>query len=367
MVAAEIVGNRILLPVSVNGAPPATFILDTGAAGTPMAAEYAKKAGIVSSGKTQAKGAGGTVDVGVATKVRFETGGLTFLPERTPLIPLEPVSLRGGRPISGVLGYEAFDRAIVAVDYAGGGVTFHDPHNFTPPAGAVSVPLHFNHRIPLIDVRLTLPDGRVLPARLVVDTGAGSGLVLTRAFTNEHNIEVDGGIETSLGLGVGGAIRERIGRIARVEVSGFTVERPVVNLSHATAGALGDPNLDGLLGGEILRKFTVIFDYDRKRMWLAPNRTFADAIEFEMAGAMLATRDAAFDTIIVRDVLASSPAAEGGIRIGDELRAIDGQAVTPAQLDEIRRRFRQPGVRHELTIVRDGAEMVVPIVTRRLL
>jgi C-terminal processing protease CtpA/Prc len=84
-----------------------------------------------------------------------------------------------------------------------------------------------------------------------------------------------------------------------------------------------------------------------------------------MLGATLAARDASFRTIVVQSPRAGTPAAAAGLREGDELRAIDGNAVAPKDLDAVRKLFRQPDRRYELTIVRDGKELVVPVTTRR--
>jgi predicted aspartyl protease len=365
-VPAEIRGSRVLLPVSVNGGPPATFILDTGAGSTTIDRDYAEKRGVHPTGEALALGAAGRVNVGLARDVSFSFGGLTLPGGRTPLIPLGAISLRAGNPMQGVLGYEAFKEHVVEIDYVGGSVSFHETRAFRRPAGAERIPIAFRHDVPRVEARLTLADGRTIPARLFVDTGADTGIVLTRAFTDKHAIEVEHGFETSAGLGVGGASRERVGRIPRLELGPFAIHRPIVSLSYSTDGLLGDSRVDGLLGGEILKRFTLTIDYDRKQLLLKRNRNFGTAMEFDMSGLTVASRDAAFDAVVVDDVRPSSPAADAGIRAGDELRAIDGQRVLPARLDVIRAMFKEAGRRLELTIVRDGEERTVAVVLRRM-
>jgi predicted aspartyl protease len=365
-VPAEIRDSGVFLPVSVNGGPPATFILDTGASSTTIDRDYAEKRGVRPTGQTHALGAAGRVNVSLARDVLFSFGGLTLPGRTTLLIPLGAISLGAGKPMQGVLGYEVFKEHVVEIDYVDGSVSFHETRAFRRPAGAARIPIAFRHRVPQVEVRLTLADGRTIPARLFVDTGAEPGIVLTRAFTDKHDIEVEGGVETSAGLGVGGATRERVGRIARLELGPFAIERPIVNLSLNTDGVLGDSRVDGLLGGEILKRFTLIVDYDRKQLLMKRNRHFGTAMEIDMSGLTMASRDAAFDAIVVKDVRPSSPAADAGIRAGDELRAIDGQRVLPASLDAIRTMFKEAGRRLEVTIIRDGEERTVSVVLRRV-
>ncbi|MCL2297601.1 MAG: RIP metalloprotease RseP [Proteobacteria bacterium] len=66
---------------------------------------------------------------------------------------------------------------------------------------------------------------------------------------------------------------------------------------------------------------------------------------------------------MVRGVIADSPATDAGLRAGDRLRAIDGAVLdTPSAL---RRLLSQSaGMTVELTLIRDGVTMTVPIVPR---
>jgi hypothetical protein len=365
-VPARITNNRILLSVAVNEHPPSTFILDTGAARSVVEKEYADDRGIRATGMTRAMGAAGSVSVGVAPDLVFALGDIRLPAKEVPLIPLEAVNLRSGTPVQGILGQEAFGAYVVDLDYERGSVAFHDRRSFEPPRGSVSLPLHFrHHNMPQVDVRLTLPDGRTVPARLLLDTGAGPGLILTRAFVKRHQVEVPDGLETAIGLGVGGGTSERTGRLRKLEFGGFTFEQPIVSLSHSAQGVLGESDVDGILGGEILRRFQVQFDYGRRQVHLTKNAAFGDPLEIDMLGAVLAAGDDTFRAIVVQSLRANTPAAAAGLREGDELRAVNGRAVTPKELDAVRKLFRQADRRYELTIVREGKELVVPVTTRR--
>ncbi|HUR81176.1 MAG TPA: aspartyl protease family protein [Thermoanaerobaculia bacterium] len=365
-VPAEIRGNRVVVDVEVNDLPPSKFILDTGAASTVVEKSYAAARGLRSTGQMQAQGAAGSVNVGVAENLVFEVGGDVRVPAaRVALIPMEPILLRAGSPVDGVLGREVFNAYVVEIDYERSAVAFHERKSFT--STGVRVPLQFVHgSIPQVDVRLTLPDGRTVPARLHLDTGAGPGLILTRSFVKRHHIEMPDGIDTALGLGVGGATTERTGRIGKLEFAGFTFDKPVAMLSNSMKGLLGNAEVDGILGGEILRRFTLQIDYGRKELYLTRNANFGEPIEIDMLGATLAASDTSFRSIVVQSLIPKTAAVEAGLREGDELRAIDGRAVTPRELDSVRRMFRKPDQRYELTIARGGKELIIRVKTRRV-
>ncbi|MDR2174226.1 MAG: RIP metalloprotease RseP [Burkholderiales bacterium] len=67
---------------------------------------------------------------------------------------------------------------------------------------------------------------------------------------------------------------------------------------------------------------------------------------------------------MVRGVIADSPATAAGLRVGDRLRAIDGAALdTPSAVSRLL--SHAAGKTVELTLVRDGVTMTVPVVPRQ--
>jgi len=61
-----------------------------------------------------------------------------------------------------------------------------------------------------------------------------------------------------------------------VKLGSFTLKNVAVQLSLDTEGAGASEENDGLIGGEIFRRFKVTLDYSRKRMILEPNKSFND-------------------------------------------------------------------------------------------
>ena len=366
-IPVEIQQGRIHLPVSVNGNAPGSFVLDTGAAGSAIDETYARQIGIVPTGKSRALGAGGAVDVPLATDVPLRFGTIDHTVPRLPMIPLAPVSARAGHRMDGVLGHDVLRSLVVEVDYERKTAAFHDPAAYTPPAGAVRLPIRFHGRLPTVDARVTLPDGRTLTANMLIDTGAGGGFRFSGPFVQKQKIELANAIDTTLGFGVGGASNDRVGRVTRAEVAGFTFENPLAVLTLGNKGALAEEKLDGLIGAEILRRFTLVIDYPHQQFLLVPNSRLSAPFDFDASGAILGAREAGSPTLVIHTILPNSPAAEAGVRVGDELRAIDGRAVTAAEIDDVRKTLKQVGKRMELTLVREGREMKVEVMTRKLL
>jgi predicted metalloprotease with PDZ domain len=95
------------------------------------------------------------------------------------------------------------------------------------------------------------------------------------------------------------------------------------------------------LGSGVLRRFTVAFDYDHRRMYLAPNSDFARPDAFDRSGLWL-LRDG--DVLRITDVVQDSAAARAGLRVDDRIVAIGGEAVAKRSLAQWRQLLRESPV-----------------------
>jgi hypothetical protein len=82
--------------------------------------------------------------------------------------------------------------------------------------------------------------------------------------------------------------------VESLEIDGVTILNPVADFSTDTKGVTATTNYDGTIGGDILRRFTVILDYSRQQMILQPNSTFGDPFAFDLSGRTLTGEAALF-------------------------------------------------------------------------
>jgi predicted aspartyl protease len=360
--------NHIHFPVSVNGNPPSNFLLDTGADASVIDRAHAEDLKLAMKGSVEARGAGAqSVETALIAAPHIAFSGIDLPLDELAAFPLGALSLREGRAMHGILGYDVLSRFAVTIDYEHRQLRFSDPSTFTPPAGASVLPLHFNGNLPIVHASATMPDGRSFDVRMLIDTGARQALVLNRPFLEKNHLfdAVPNAIEGPLGAGVGGATSQKIGRVRSLELAGFVIDAPVTSFATSTAGADADPDVDGLIGGEILRRFTVVIDYSHDRFFLARNAAFDEPFEYDMSGMLLVAADAQMNRFVVKSVLPSSPAAEAGVVANDELQSIDDRPASESNLNDIRAQFMRAGT-YRLTLIRDGKPMNVTLTTRRL-
>ena len=365
----ELAQNHIYFPASVNGKPASQFVFDTGAEASAIDAGHAKALGLATKGKFEGRGAGpNSAEVSLIESPTISFGGISVPLQMLATIPLSSITLREGREMQGVVGYNVTSNFITDIDYAKRELRFHEPSSYTPNAGAVALPLSLLGEIPIVNVKVTMRDGRTFDARMLVDTGARNAVALNRPFIEKNDLarSIGPSFEGPLGLGIGGAVTQKVGRLKSIEIAGFTINDPITSFSTGTSAVESNPEIDGLIGGDILKRLTVTVDYPHERFLLQPNAALHDPFEYDMSGMMLEAGDATFRRAFVRNVLPNSPAAAAGVKVGDELQSVDGKSVESMKLDAVRAKFLQPGQKRTITLLRDGKRVKATLTTKRL-
>ena len=77
-------------------------------------------------------------------------------------------------------------------------------------------------------------------------------------------------------VAVGGELSTRVGRLPAVRLGTFEISMPLTQFSRTSSGILATRGLAGIIGAQMLRRFTVIFDYTHREMILEPNGHFSE-------------------------------------------------------------------------------------------
>lgn len=363
-------GNQVKIPLRLDGSDPIWAVFDTGAPGPgvlltqPRLAEeqgwkVAGRAGIHGAGEGQRSFA----DIYQGIDVRLAE--ITFPDLRVIALPPEAAFSQEtrGSGFEGVIGGALLDRYVVEIDYASNRFRLHDPEKFKAPQGSTSLPLSFGDAGHIfVEAQIRQQDGRLIPVRLVVDSGASHSLSL-QTFNDERIQLPQQTLESYLGRGISGEIRGRIGRLPELHL-GDQVLREVV-VSFPEAGHT--PNLgkrSGNLGMGVLRRFVVFFDYKRKRMILQPSSEFDKPFDFSTTGLQVRRKD---DSYRVVGVIEASPASEAGIRKDDWLIAVEGRSAADLTFDQLIEILREENRQLRLAIRRGDEEREVLLKTRKLL
>lgn len=361
--------NKIYLPVSINGSGPFWFILDSGAAFDVIDRRRAEALSLSLKEVGEVGGAGERrVSMAIASDVKMKLAAVEFGAPRVNVIPVsDSIEKFEGRAVDGLLGFDFFQRFVVEIDYAAGRISLHDPRTYTYAGRGEAIPLEFDDGHIYVSATLTAPGGERHTARFLVDTGFRLGLILAAPFVEERDLRrafPQAKPATPL-VGVGGESPGDVARATSLQLGRYQLASPVVTLSHARGGVLSGDGFGGIIGADVLRRFKVVFDYSRRRMFVEPAANYAEPFGFDQSGLLLRTDARGFG---IYRIMEGSPAAEAGLRESDVIEAVNGKPAASYSLEQIRRMFMGPeGSVHELSVGRDGLSTKKRLKLRRVI
>jgi len=132
---------------------------------------------------------------------------------------------------------------------------------------------------PFVETTLTASSGKLFQPRLAVDTGCGGYalVMLSKSFVDRYGVMAempDRAADPQFGS-AGQQARVATARFEKFAVGPFEIPRPKIHFWQVQ-GFGGASGPDGLLCGDFLRRFKLIFDYPNKRIVLVPNAHFRD-------------------------------------------------------------------------------------------
>ncbi len=141
-----------------------------------------------------------------------------------------------------------------------------------------------------------------IPAECTIDTGARDTMSFMSPFIAAHP-EVAPAKLTEVGIngfGFGGPAMGKLGRVREVGIDDLTLTNLVAGYSTQTAGGLAAPFVAANIGGNLLRRFTVTFDYGNGTMTLVPNAAYTEADSYERSGLFLIKREGNVQVVSAR-------------------------------------------------------------------
>jgi predicted aspartyl protease len=370
--AFELNGNKVYIPVRVNGAGPYWFLLDTGSVSNVVDSETAKSLGIAVNEPFETRGAGEkSLAGGVGSHVSLEIAGLELGQPRIDVLPINAaISAAEGRAVNGLLGYQFFEHFVVQIDYVRRQLQISPPASFHYTGAGEPIPLEIVRGNILVSASFTMPDGKRRPGKFLVDTGWRSALTFNAPFAASQHLAAMAPktVDAVTGMGIGGPTVDTMARIPSLKLGRYTIENFVGNFSHAKSGVLSQTDFAGIIGAEILRRFTVVFDYPHQRMILDPNSTSTAPYEFDMSGLFITASGEPSKEFTVYSVIENSPAGQAGLRVGDIIQAIDERPASSFTLEQVRQLLRESnGQEHSVTVRRNGNDFTVQLQLRRII
>jgi PDZ domain len=348
---AEFIENLILVPAQVNLGQPSLFQLDTTAAISSVDPKRAVELGIADTHNSV-----------------LNLSGVDILLPGFSQASSDDFGPRVGRSYEGTIGNDVFANVVVEIDYARQTVRIHDPAAYQYSGDGRSFPLTFHDGMPVVRAKFSTVRRKSVEAEFILNTALDASLAISDKFAQAHHLFSSHmkTIPVAPGeLGVAGSAV--LARLEDFQIGSYQVQGPLAAIAQATLPGDGDPLIAGEIGGGLLRRFAVVFDYSRRVVILSSNSEFHSEDREDMSGISVAAAGPGWKTLEVTQVRPGTPGADAGVQKGDVIAGVDDEAAADISLDAIRGLFRQVGHKYKLTIERNGKTLTINIQMRRLL
>ncbi|MCA6068373.1 aspartyl protease family protein [Chryseobacterium sp. RG1] len=396
----KLINNLIFIPVNVNGAN-LTFLLDTGVAETSIFSLENKDLKLPNLEKIKFSGLGGNASIdGFRSDNNIIRIGKNYTSTTSTLFIITNqdfnISSHIGIPVNGIIGYHFFKNHLVLIDYLAKKIIIYNDENLFKKKiknfEGVDITVEKNKPYILANVEMT---NEKKDSKLLIDLGNSDAIwlfpTLIKNFVyNRPNID------DFLGRGFNGDIYGKRSRIHNLYLGNFRFEKPLTAMpdEYSIQHISLIENRKGSIGGDIMRRFTIAFDYSNQKLYLRKNRNFNDPFHFNMSGldfrqdglewskdeVSLMTQNknnqnsGATELIMsnlqynfvlkpifaIAGVRKDSPADKAGLKKDDKLISINGKKTVDMTMEKIMEMMKsEEGKTINMQIQRNNKEMIL--------
>lgn len=316
----QLTGGVVLMQARFGNFPDTlNFILDTGSSGISLDSSTALYLNLnpVPTDKT-IRGIAGIKKVSFLYNQQLRFPGLTVDSLNFHVNDYSILSAVYGLPIDGIIGYSLLSRYILFINYDSSKIHFFSNGTIRYPKGGYLLKPQMG-TMPLYTLRVK--DARTITARFLYDMGAGLCMMLTKDFIEDSSLlHKKRKLWPKEAEGLGGKVDMELTVIREVKLGPYRFRNVPVFVFDDEYNVTSYPYLGGLVGNEILRRFNVILNYDKKDIYLMPNSHYHEAFDYSYPGMELYFIN---NEIIVGNVAKNSPADKAGVQEGDVVIAIN--------------------------------------------
>ena len=130
-----------------------------------------------------------------------------------------------------------------------------------------------------------LSDSKEFSGKILIDIGNSDALWLFENQSDKIQIP-EANFEDYLGIGFSGEIHGKRAKINQFRINDYVFEKPYVAFpdSNSIKNVTLVQSRIGSVGGEILKRFTVVFDYPNNKMFIRKNEKYSKPFSFNMSG-----------------------------------------------------------------------------------
>ena len=383
----KLINNLVFVPIKVNGIE-LNFLLDTGVSETILfSLEEKKEMRFLNTEKVLLRGLGNQTAVeGLKSTNNILEFSTLKMKQHMLYIVLDPefnLSSQIGIPVNGIIGYQFFKNNLVEINYRKKVIVVYkdSPRNKSRIEKKFkAIPITVEKSKPYLKTTVTL-ENEEIPVKLLIDIGNSDAVWLFEDRTKKINIPFKN-FDDFLGKGFSGDVEGKRGRIQKFKVADFEFNNLVASFpdSISIRNVSMVPGRMGSIGGEIMKRFDVVFDYQNELLYLKKNGNYAAAfsynksgIEIQHNGLQWVQETVPMETVPLRSrtsetnvysaksdfkykfklkpiyeiahIRKNSAAANIGLQKGDILLKVNSSATYKYSLENINSMFRSEGLK----------------------
>ena len=313
-------GGVMVIKAKLNDIPDSlNFILDTGSGGISLdSATCAQLKLKLTPSDTVITGMGNSHKVSFIFNQSLHFPGLTVDRLNFHVNDYDVLTSVYGEKIDGIIGYSFFRRYIVKINFDSSKLEVYSPGEIEYPKYGTTLHPVFT-TLPIVN--LNIKDKRKTDFNFYFDTGAGLCFLLSDRFSKDSGILLPKRKPLfTQAEGMGGKIQMRMTVIKMVQIGRYKFRNVPTYLYSDEYNVTSYPNVGGLLGNDLLRRFNLIINYPKREIHLQPNSHFNDLFDYAYTG-MATYYVNGF--ILVDDIIAGSPAEKAGILKDDIIISVN--------------------------------------------
>lgn len=286
-----LINNLVFIPIKVNGVE-LNFLLDTGVEETILfSLEDNPNVNFFNSEKINLRGLGSEESIeGLKTTNNIlESDGIKATRQLIYVILDQSFNLSSqiGIPVNGIIGYSFFKDNLVRIDYASKKVIVYKNND----ANRKKIEKKFDKTTITIErlkpylIGIADIDKQITQTKMLIDTGNSDSVWLFPNLSVDIKVPPKN-FDDFLGKGFSGDIEGKRARIAGFSFDKYNFKFPIVAFpdSSSIKSVRLVQNRVGSVGGEILKRFSVVFDYKNELLYLRKNSSFNEPFGYNKSG-----------------------------------------------------------------------------------
>jgi len=265
-----------------------------------------------------------------------------------------------GEKIDGIIGLSFLARYIVAVDYDSLKISVYTKGTIKYPRGGFLLKPVIN-TIPIMGANIR--DNRALTSRFYFDTGAGMCLLLSADFVSDSNfVKPKRKWYATQAEGLGGKAPMKQGVIRQIQVGPYKFRNVPTYIFDDEYNVTAYPALGGLIGNDLLRRFNLIINYERKDIYMTPNTHYKEQFDYSYTGLGMYVVDGEIQVV---DIMPESPAEQAGFKEGDIIMAVANNFSNNIQT--YKNLMQTPGEKLKVLVLRKQGPIVLTMKVKNIL